>query len=379
MMAEGAIDFEALEAQAASLMGLFVEAGYERVAPAFIQPASLFLDRIGETLRARTYVFTDPNGEELCLRPDLTLPVCRIFLEREGGSAVSKFCYNGPAFRVQEGRPDPLRPREFRQAGIEYFGSAEQAADLEVVALTLTALRSAGLKSFVVRLGHIGMFSALLDALAMPSRWRERLRRAFWRPQVFAAELNKLSASQEAARASPVVLPAELTEQALLDELDARGVPFIGLRRPSEVLKRLKDKAADASEPPLAKETVGVIEQYLRIRGEALEALKAMDALFRRAGLDLNPLLVETGILFSELKRLADGAPVLFDAGFGRHFEYYTGMVFQIEVEGAGVRGHIAGGGRYDGIIAALSSGHRNAPAVGAAIHTERLLAAVRR
>ena len=61
MTAEGAIEFEALEAQAASLMRLFADAGYERVAPAFIQPASLFLDRIGETLRARTYVFTDPE------------------------------------------------------------------------------------------------------------------------------------------------------------------------------------------------------------------------------------------------------------------------------------------------------------------------------
>ena len=89
MTAEGAIEFEALEAQAASLMSLFGEAGYERVAPAFIQPASLFLDRIGEALRARTYVFTDPNGEELCLRPDVTIPVCRVFLERggDGGSA----------------------------------------------------------------------------------------------------------------------------------------------------------------------------------------------------------------------------------------------------------------------------------------------------
>src|SRR5208337_2160646 len=132
MTAEGAIEFEALEAQAAKLMKLFVDAGYERVAPAFIQPASLFLDRIGEALRARTYVFTDPNGEELCLRPEMTIPVARVFLEREG-RAGGKFCYNGPAFRIQEGKPDPRRPREFRQAGIEYFGEAGMAADLEVL------------------------------------------------------------------------------------------------------------------------------------------------------------------------------------------------------------------------------------------------------
>ena len=69
----------------------------------------------------------------------------------------------------------------------------------------------------------------------------------------------------------------------------------------------------------------------------------------------------------------------MFGAGFGRHFEYYTGMVFQIEIEGAGMAGQIAGGGRYDGLIRALSGGKRDVPAVGAAIHTERLLGAARR
>ncbi len=151
MTAEGAIEFEALEAQAASLMSLFGEAGYERVAPAFIQPASLFLDRIGEALRARTYVFTDPNGEELCLRPDVTIPVCRVFLERGGDGAGAKFCYNGPAFRIPEGNPDPLNPREFRQAGIEHFGEAGLDADLEVLTLTMEAVRRSGVKSFTVK------------------------------------------------------------------------------------------------------------------------------------------------------------------------------------------------------------------------------------
>ena len=82
MTAESAAQFEALEAQAEQILGVFARAGYERVAPAFIQPADIFLDRIGEALRNRTYVFTDPDGQELCLRPDLTIPSCRIYLER---------------------------------------------------------------------------------------------------------------------------------------------------------------------------------------------------------------------------------------------------------------------------------------------------------
>ncbi|HZV20575.1 MAG TPA: ATP phosphoribosyltransferase regulatory subunit [Hyphomicrobiales bacterium] len=374
MTAEGAIEFEALETQAASLMRLFVEAGYERVAPAFIQPASLFLDRIGEALRARTYVFTDPDGEELCLRPDLTIPVCRIFLERPNSRAITKFCYNGPAFRVQEGRPDPLRPREFRQAGIEYFGLRSAEADLEVLKLTIEAVRKGGLRNFTIKLGHIGIFTALLNALDMPARWRQRLARSFWRPAVFASELERLSRPKK-HRSS--FLPSDiLTCEELLNDLETRSVPFIGLRRPSEIVKRLKEKAADAEELPLSSATVGIIQDYLRITRRMPDAVDSIETLAGKAKLDISAAVAEARTLFEGLLPHAGSALLVFAADFGRHFEYYSGMVFQIEIEGAGIPGQIAGGGRYDGLVKAMSQGRRDVPAVGAAIHTERLLAA---
>jgi ATP phosphoribosyltransferase regulatory subunit len=376
MTAEGAIEFEALEAQAASLMNLFGKAGYERVAPAFIQPASLFLDRIGEALRARTYVFTDPNGDELCLRPEMTIPVCRIFLERGDESASAKYCYNGPAFRMQEGKPNPLCPREFRQAGIEFFGEAGGAADIEVASLIIESVRQSGVAAFTIRVGHIGLFKALLDALPMPGRWRRRLAHAFWRPAIFAEELAALSKPHDG---QPLPLsPAELTADGFVKFLEARQIPFIGLRRPDEIVKRLANKAADASETPLSNATVSAIENYLSIGGPLAEAFEAADALFQEAKLDLSVPAAGARSLFDSLKGVAEGAPIVFDASFGRHFEYYTGMVFQIEIEGRGVAGEIAGGGRYDGLIRALPGGTRDVPAVGAAIHTERLLAAAR-
>src|SRR5687767_6185966 len=99
MSAESAREFGALEAQASTLLGLFGRAGYEQVAPSIIQPADIFLDQIGEALRGRTYVFTDLAGEELCLRPDLTVPVSRLYLERHpNADQPARYCYNGPAF-----------------------------------------------------------------------------------------------------------------------------------------------------------------------------------------------------------------------------------------------------------------------------------------
>ena len=118
MVAAPPANFEALEAQARTLLAVFIAAGYEAVAPDIIQPAGVFLDVVGEALRGRTYVFTDLNGEELCLRPDLTVPTCRLYLQRHPGADREAFySYNGPAFRFQPASADAAHPREFRQAG----------------------------------------------------------------------------------------------------------------------------------------------------------------------------------------------------------------------------------------------------------------------
>ena len=157
MAAESAARFEALEDQAEGIIAVFARAGYERVAPSIIQPADIFLDRVGEAIRSRTYIFTDPDGQELCLRPDLTIPTCRIYLERNPrANREARYAYNGPAFRFQRGKPDALRPREFRQAGIECFGVADrEQAEAECLSLTLEAVRG-GISLEEAFLGLVG-------------------------------------------------------------------------------------------------------------------------------------------------------------------------------------------------------------------------------
>ena len=71
-----------------------------------------------------------------------------------------------------------------------------------------------------------------------------------------------------------------------------------------------------------------------------------------------------------------DGAT--FAGVFGRQLEYYTGFVFQIEAaDPGGAALAIAGGGRYDRLLSDIGSPYP-VPAVGCAIHTERLAAACR-
>ena len=128
-------------------------------------------------------------------RPDLTVPVSRLYLERHPkADTPARYCYNGPAFRFQPQGDNQAHPREFRQAGIECFGESDkESADVEIVLLAVEAVRSAGLKNFSLRFGDIALFYALLDALSLPERWRLKLRHYFWRPQAFHALLARLA------------------------------------------------------------------------------------------------------------------------------------------------------------------------------------------
>ncbi len=387
MAAETARKFEALEAQAQKIMQVFIKAGHEAVSPAIIQPAGVFLDVIGESLRARTYVFTDPDGAELCLRPDLTVPTCRLHIERNGDpTAKGRYCYNGPAFRFQPVGADADHPREFRQAGIESIGVAErEKADAQTVALILDALRSAGLKNFKLRIGDLGLFRALIKAIDMPDRWRQYLTHLFWRPDAFRAELQRLARPpEESLKAIPAELRAAIvpsdaarSERALLDYLSANGIEVIGTRTAAEIASNLMWRLADAKSDPLPPETVALIERYLAISGPAKAAGACLKDLLRERGAAMSPVI---DAYHRRLQFMADmGVDVVhadFSAEFGRQLEYYTGFVFEVIAPGLGSASPLAGGGRYDDLMRAAGA-KRDVPAVGAAIHTERLLRVV--
>jgi ATP phosphoribosyltransferase regulatory subunit len=385
MAAESAKEFEALEAQAATLLDTFRNAGYEQVAPAILQPADVFLDRIGEQIRSRTYVFTDLAGDELCLRPDLTVPVSRLYLERHpDGRDEARYCYNGPAFRFQPEADNRTRPREFRQAGIECFGDSDrESADVEIVLLAVEAVRRAGLKQPALRFGDIAMFYALLDAFALPERWRLKLRHYFWRPSAFHDLLTRLARGERPNDGPALALVGALAgetqdraEERIAAYLEEKGLPLAGNRTLGEIAARLLDQSADLGAGPLEKEVAVVIDSYLAISGAPEKAIERVAKLGKEAGLDLSAPLSAFARRLARLEESGvDLARATFATEFGRNLEYYSGLVFQIE--SPGFNDAIAGGGRYDGLLADLGA-PREVPAIGSAIHTERLLAAVR-
>ena len=380
-------DFEALEAQARILLSVFIAAGHEAVAPPAIQPAAVFLDVVGESLRGRTYVFTDLDGEVLCLRPDLTVPTCRLYLERHSNAeARARYCYNGTAFRFQPEGADAAHPREFRQAGIESFGDLKrEEAEAQTFALLLTALQQAGLRTWQLRIGDLGLFDAVLAAAEMPERWRRRLRHQFGRHEAFRAELKLLTThpARSAAAVPAAVFDAlepnnpACAEQRVGDYLDSAGIELTGTRSLSEITEGLLSIAADAKAKPLNAATAAMIDAYVDVAAPARTAGEHLRKLFGKAGPDVAAALdaFERRIGLLEGSGV-DMSTVDFSAEFGPNLAYYTGFVFEVVAPSLGTASPVAGGGRYDSLLKAVGA-PRQIPAVGGAIHTERLLALV--
>ena len=385
MIAASTPYFDSIEAYGQTLTQAFRDAGAELVAPAIIQPAGLFLDVVGESLRGRTYVFTDPDGLEWCLRPDLTVPTCRIYLERDpSATSTQRFCYSGPVFRYQPLDAPKANARESRQAGFEVFGAPDTAkTDAEVLTVTLAAVRAAGLKDFQLRLGDLSLLNAILDALALPGRWRRRLAHQFWRSDAFRDELKRLVTwPAAAARGIDPGLLAKLdpdrpgdAESHVADFLAATDTDIIGTRQVSEITAGLLEAAADTRAGPLAPAHAALIESYVGISGTPRQAVDTLERVAAAAKCDITPAIAR----FRERLDLLASAGIDIDRAhfsgeFGRRFEYYTGFVFDLVAPSLGDKSPVAGGGRYDGLLKTVGAPH-DVPAVGAAVNTERLRA----
>src|SRR5688500_10506904 len=95
----GSTSLTMAQAPVDALLAHFERAGYARARPAILQPAEPFLDLSGEDIRRRMFLTTDAAGRELCLRPDLTIPVARDYLQSLAVGQPAAFCYLGPVFR----------------------------------------------------------------------------------------------------------------------------------------------------------------------------------------------------------------------------------------------------------------------------------------
>jgi ATP phosphoribosyltransferase regulatory subunit len=361
----------------ALVLARLTAAGFARIEPAVLQPASVFLDMSGEDIRGRLYLTAGAEGEELCLRPDYTIPACLVYLASPEAGRRARYCYLGPVFRARAGQPG-----ERLQSGLESYGRRDvEAADAEILGLALAAAEAAGAGALAVRLGDAGLFDRALRALDLPEVWLRRLRRGIAQGRTLKRIVDEAGAGADAR--SGVFAALERADHAgakalVEDLLEIAGIASVGGRTAGEIADRFLDQAALRAGAGVSREKRAILTKFLAVGGAPEAASRQLRALAADAKLDIGAALDafdrRTGLLAA---RGVDIARCRFSAGFVRDLDYYTGFVFEAYDPDRQDRGPAIGGGRYDRLARRLGAA-RDIPAVGAAIFIDRLADAKR-
>ena len=133
--------------------------GYNEIRTPIFENTNLFSRSIGEytdIVSKEMYSWEDRSGGSLTLRPELTAPVARAYIQHNLGSKspLQRMYYIGPLFRRE--RPQKGRQRQFHQFGIEAFGSEFPEQDAEIIAVGNTIFSELGLKDISLKLNSLG-------------------------------------------------------------------------------------------------------------------------------------------------------------------------------------------------------------------------------
>ena len=338
----------------ADVEAIIAERGAVRTDVPVLQPADPFLDTAGEELRRRIFLTQSETGQAMCLRPEFTIPVCRLHVDQSNGEA--RYGYVGTVFRQRQNGAS-----EFLQAGIEDIGHSDvMAADARSLADARACAAALNLQTnFETLLGDQAVFDAVLKALGMPAGWRLQLTHAFGDDGALNAALEKLAQPTKmpnlpddlrAALAAGNVAEAEtLVHGHLIDASLANA----GGRGAAEITARLMAQLQVSKSAPDAGK-LEILRQFLGLRVSLTNATLELEAFEANNGLDIaeavadfakrNAALAEAGL---------DLASITYDASFGRPLDYYSGLVFELRTAGGTV---IAGGGRYDRLLSLLGA-----------------------
>ena len=355
-----------------ALLASFAQAGYVRAEPPILQPAEPFLDLSGEDIRRSLYLTTDASGEELCLRPDLTIPVARDYLASPKAGQPAGFSYLGPVFRYRADRPS-----EFLQAGIESFGRQDRAAaDAEMLALALEATSAFGVGDVEIKTGDVALFNALIDALQLYPVWRRRLIKDFNRRISLTQDIEQLTLKTgpggneyEGVLAALAGSDRKAALALVTDLMSIAGASNVGGRTVAEIADRFLEQST-LKAGALPRDAASTIKRFLSISGDPDDAVAQLRALASDAKLDITAAIdqLESRIGFMAARGIDTGA-TRFSTAFGRGVDYYTGFEFELHARDNGVEPLVAGG-RYDGLMTQLGAA-TPIPAVGFSVWVE--------
>ena len=314
------------------------------------------VERSGESFRRFIFSFNDQNGNELCLRPDLTIASCLKYLN-DKAKGTRKVFYNGQAFRKTLNRTDPIIRN---QIGFEIIGSKkEKEDDKKIIETAIKSLSKINYTSGSLTIGNVEIFKLLLNKLDIPKRWRLRLQRHFWRENYFNELLKRLETNSDV---DPTIV--EIDKKRYQQMLKQDQYKMIAGRSVNEILERFNNKIKDPRRAKKGKNVAKIIKDFLKINCSIDQAANKLNYFFKKNKINLR---VENNY-FPITKNKVSKLNIRYSASFGRQLEYYTGLVFKIEIKKKSKNINIINGGRYDNLIGDLGS-NKKIPAVGAAIN----------
>ena len=335
-----------------------IRAVYERYGFEPVEtPAIEYTDALGKFLPDQdrpnegVFSFQDDDEQWLSLRYDLTAPLARYVAENFDALPKPYRSYReGWVFRNE--KPGPGRFRQFMQFDADTVGSASPAADAEICMMAADTMEALGLHGqYVVKVNNRKLLDGVMESIGIGGE----------------------------ANASKRLIVLRAIDK--LDRLGPQGVrALLGAGR--------KDESGDFTKGAgLADGDIEIIFAFLR--GGADTAQKDF---FQRLEFVFDEK--QSAVGKHGLKELSEIFDVTMAAGYGegrvivdtsvvRGLEYYTGPVYEVELtfeikddNGRPVRfGSVAGGGRYDGLIARFRG--EPVPAAGFSIGVSRLMAAL--
>lgn len=361
-----------LPAIAPTIEKLFAKRGAVMTDVAILQPADPFLDTAGEDLRRRIFLTESETGQELCLRPEFTIPVCLDHIHSQAGTP-RRYAYMGEVFRQRRDGE-----AEFFQAGIEDLGDRNAAhADARSVGDAYALLKKTLPKAkLVVTLGDQSLFEAVLAALGLPHGWRMRLARAFGSQSLLDAALADLASHGKSSElAGPAALLVADGDVKGLTAHIAEGMAAVGLpesagRTAEDIARRLIERA-ELSNVQLSDKTFDALKEFLAIHVALDDAAATLKAFAKSSKISFGPALKTFSSRVEALREQdVPFRAISYDAAFGRPLDYYTGLVF--EIGAPGLPRPLVGGGRYDRLLTLLGA-KKPIPGVGFSVWLDRI------
>jgi ATP phosphoribosyltransferase regulatory subunit len=344
-------------------------------------PASMVLELAGEGLRPRLFFATAPDGSELCLRPDLTIPAVVRYIETaQAHDATLAFACKGPVFRAPRIGED--RPPEFIQIGLERFGDANIiSSDCDVFSAAWRACKAGFSGPLHVRFCDGGLLPFVLAQADLDPVWRQALNEQTSHSRAFLQVLSQ--AAGNAPARTPTAFELSLIELSLEDATQKvdnairdGDLSLAVTRSAQDVARHLMMRTKRALAKPLARVIAQTLDALARFehKGTVEESLMAIVDMGAQIDVDLRAWQADWQARFTTIKSLVPGALDLcrFDALGEEAFDYYDGMAFDIAKTDDFSR-PLATGGRYDCLVGELSGGKRQARAVGCVVRPDRL------